>query len=279
MFPEIDAMEIQTYGNLQTETAVDSLILPETRLSHLEQSKSNYDQMVLGALEIAAEVDPDLKNLPVGVEVPTLSAVNWTRGRHNVDIRPRLVDKSTGIARLIDSGAQLSATVRRPEDKVDDSVRLVAVNGSRIQTYGTRDIEFKINRKTYRIPAMICDISQDILGMDFINKYKLNLEWDDFDQSELFLVDKRSQVRSLLKIVTVPTNLQRAHRVEMVSSEPSEDDRLPADTVFQVACMKSLGKEKVEKLSVQDALKKHPEKYVKMIQAHPELLEPTFQKG
>ena len=40
------------------------------------------------------------------------------------------------------------------------------------------------------MPAIICDVGQDILGADFINKYKLGMEWDDFDQTELFLSDK-----------------------------------------------------------------------------------------
>ena len=100
-----------------------------------------------------------------------IDAVNWSS--RDLDLRPRLLDKSTGELRLVDSGAQISAARRLPGDKEDDSIRLVAVNGSRIKTYGTRDIIVKMGRKAYQIPAVICDISQDILGMDFVNKYKL----------------------------------------------------------------------------------------------------------
>ena len=115
-----------------------------------KQSQSNadiYNQMVVAAMQVAAEVNPFIKNLPVGVEVPTLSAVDWPKG-HNVDIRPRLVDQKSGVSRLIDSGAQLSATKKLPGDKLDSSVRLVAVNGSQIQTYGIRNIELKIDTDT-----------------------------------------------------------------------------------------------------------------------------------
>ena len=87
-------------------------------------------------------------------------------------------------------------TVRGPEDKIDPTFKLVAVNGSKIDAYGVKDISFQINRKTYTIPAIICDVQQDILGMDFVDKYKLGLEWDDFDQSVLFLVDKRAQIKT-----------------------------------------------------------------------------------
>ena len=136
-----------------------------------------FNEAVRAAIEVAAVIDPYKELLPEGVVVPTLDAVNWQC--RNVDIRPRLVDKSTGKERLIDSGAQISATVRLPDDKPDDTVSLIAVNGSKIQTYGVRNIEFKINRKLYTIQAVICDVSQDILGMDFLQKYKLSIQWDD----------------------------------------------------------------------------------------------------
>ena len=186
-----------------------SINVDQTRSSDYEsffQASARQSLKLKEANEIyVSSVESKLPDLEIGVEIPTIDAVGWSR--KDVDIRPRLVDKSTNIARLIDSGAMISAAARRPEDKPSEGISLVAVNGSRIKTYGVRDLEFKINRKTYKIEAVICDISQDILGMDFLDKYKLNLEWDETDQSELFIVDKKAQIRSKLKIVTVPTNL------------------------------------------------------------------------
>ena len=78
--------------------------------------------------------------------------------------------------------------------------------------------EVKINRKVYSITAVICDVSQDILGMDFMNKYRLGFELDDFDQTELFITDKRSQIKALLQIVTVPMDLPRP--LQAVSQSP-----------------------------------------------------------
>ena len=160
-----------------------------------KESDSNYFRTPsrsipkLESIQIGSiKLDPnksDFKSLPPGIVIPTLDAVGWNNPE--VDIRPRLVDKSSGKARLIDSGAQISATPRRLGDVEDLSINLVAVNGSRIKTFGIRDIVLKIGRKEYRQPAVICEVSQDILGMDFINKYKLGFEWDDFDQSELFI--------------------------------------------------------------------------------------------
>ena len=45
--------------------------------------------------------------------------------------------------------------------------------------------------------------SQDVMDVakEIVNKYKIGLEWDDFDQSELFLVDKKAGIRASLKIL------------------------------------------------------------------------------
>ena len=80
----------------------------------------------IGSLRIDTEKS-DLKNLPPGVVIPTLDAVGWL-GHPDADIRPRLTEKS-GESRLIDTGAQISATPKRPGDKEDFSIKLVAVNG------------------------------------------------------------------------------------------------------------------------------------------------------
>ena len=208
----MDSLEI--YSSVlksETEQSLDSLT---TRQCQIQEAQNKFNQLALESIEIAASIDPYASDLPEGVEIPAVEAVNWTRGHRNCDLRPRLVDGATGEARLIDTGAQLSATKRLPSDVRDDSVNLVAVNGSRISTYGERIIEVKINRKMYRIPAVVCDVKQDILGIDFINKYKLSMQWDDYDQSELFLVDRKADIRAPLKIVTVPTEIARANYLE-----------------------------------------------------------------
>ena len=205
MFPTITSMEIQPdLVEYEPETESDYLFqIPKSR-------QSLFREAVNAALELSAEVDPYQEILPEGVVVPTLDAVNWFN--RNVDIRPRLVEKS-GIERLIDSGAQISATVKQPSDRPDQNVSLVAVNGSRIKTYGVREINLKIGRKTYSIQAVVCDIKQDILGMDFLSKYKLGLEWDDETQSELFIHDKKANIKESLKIVTVPRDTLRTHEL------------------------------------------------------------------
>ena len=114
--------------------------------------------------------------LPVGEVISAAEALGWNKSQQGVDIRPRLVDKATKVARLIDTGSMITATAKGPDDKVDESIKLVAVNGSEIKTYGVKEIQVKIGRKSYNMPAVVCDVKQDILGMDFITKFKLNFE-------------------------------------------------------------------------------------------------------
>ena len=100
--------------------------------------------MVVSALEVAKSVNPYESDLPEGTVIPAVSAVDWLVGQRNCDIRPRLMDKSTGISRLLDSGSQISVTRKEENDKIDPSFKLVAVNGSKIPTYGVKEITVKI---------------------------------------------------------------------------------------------------------------------------------------
>ena len=64
--------------------------------------------LVVAALSVAKEVDPFQADLPEGTVIRAIDAVGWSKGHRNCDIRPRLVDKVTGEARLLDSGSQIS---------------------------------------------------------------------------------------------------------------------------------------------------------------------------
>ena len=239
---------------------------------------------------MAAAINPYESDLPEGTVIRAVDALKWSVGQRNCDIRPRLIDKSSGKVRLIDSGSQISVVMKGPEDKIDQSIKLVAVNGTKIDTYGVRNVEVKINRKSYSMPAVICDVKQDILGMDFITKFKLNFEWDEFDQTELYLVDRKANIKSLLQIATVPTDTPRISYLDSDTgdfplfpnmAEQGRKSGLDNDTIaFQVACVKKLEKVQInKKKSAEELLKLHAEDYVKMIKTYPQLLSPTFNKG
>ena len=109
-------------------------------------------------------------------------------------------------------------------------------------------------------------------------------EWDEFDQSELFLVDKKANIKAELQIVTVPSDLQRNYLASDPESRGSADSvaAMNQAIAFQVSCVKKLDSSSpspVPKKSVEEQLEMHAEKYANMIRRFPQLMHPTFQKG
>ena len=196
-------------------------------------------------MTVASAVNPFEKDLPFGTVVPSVNVLDWQVGQQNCDLRPRLVDKSTGEARMIDTGSMITATKRLPGDQRDQNLKLLAVNGSEIETYGLRKIQFQINRKTYEMQAIICDIAQDILGMDFMTKYKLGFDWDG---DQLMIIDKKAQIKSPLEVVTVPVDFQRIHYLKPGSRPAQAGQVLDEASIkrsndaiaFQVSCVQKL---------------------------------------
>ena len=283
MFPKISAIEIHDPTFETEETESEKFISAASRQSQKAQANLNWNTQMLAAIEIASNVNPYESNLPEGSIIPAVNAMGWRNGVRNCDIRPRLLDKATGEQRLIDSGSMISVTKKQPQDQLDTTMRLVAVNGSKIDSYGTREVVIKIGRKTYRIEAVICDVKQDILGMDFLDKYKLGFEWDNFDQSELSIVDKKANISQALEIVTVPTDLQRVHYLSS-SADATESKQLQSDrdnnrVAFEVACMKEIGQEKSKSKSIEEQLSVHDPYYIELIKKYPQLLNPNFVKG
>ena len=131
-------MEIQT-ASIQYETENESESLSSV-IGRRSQSQLSWDSLIVSALEVAAEVNPYETDLPVGSIVRAVDAVDWKVGRRNCDIRPRLLDKSSGKSRLVDSGSQISVTMKGPNDIIDNNLKLIAVHGSKIETYGIRKI-------------------------------------------------------------------------------------------------------------------------------------------
>ena len=97
--------------------------------------------------------------------------------------------------------------------------------------------------------------------MDFIQKYRLGIEWDDDTQSELFIHDKKADIRAPLKVVTVPKDLIRTHHIQprhisMLSRAKSNEE-----VAFEVACMKELNEVVTKKAGPEENLKIHDEQY------------------
>ena len=96
------------------------------------------------------------------------------------DLRPRAVD-SNGISYLIDTGAAVSCYPvsklgRRPPS--DPQMTLQAVNGSTIKTFGKKTFRFKLGGLSFTHTFILSEISQAVLGWDWIKKFQLDFKWD-----------------------------------------------------------------------------------------------------
>ena len=150
------------------------------------------------------------------------------------------------------------------------------------------------------MPAVICDIGQDILGADFIKKYKLGLEWDENDK--LYITDKKAAIKEPVSVVTVPSNLQRVSALQPSPPESSSSSSSPdtaarlnsfpeqwlksglqkesrdnAAVAFQVACMKKLEEFSEEKQAAEPTKVEHEDHYLKLIRKLPQLLDHLLQ--
>ena len=147
MFSAVESTEIHETYNLQPENESEYLFKPASRQSQMAGLTRSWDLGIIAALEKAATIDPFKPDLPEGTIVPAVEAVDWSG---NSDIRPRLWDESTKEFRLLDSGSMITATKKLPGDTPDNRLKLMAVNGSDIQTYGIRELKVKIS-STYFI--------------------------------------------------------------------------------------------------------------------------------
>ena len=98
----------------------------------------------------------------VGDEISAMEAVNDPILQE--DTRPKFFDNVTKTWSLLDSGACVSCIPKGPNDKMDSSFKLRAVNGQCIPTFGSEVIQIRIGRKQYEIEAIKTDIPQRILG-------------------------------------------------------------------------------------------------------------------
>merc|ERR1712012_722941 len=98
------------------------------------------------------------------------------------DLRPRFLDANSGLSILIDTGAQISLWPRNKfkDATYDPTRKLQAVNGTRISTYGQRDVLIRHPRTQvpYRHTVILADLGQPILGWQFLIQYKLDIRWD-----------------------------------------------------------------------------------------------------
>ena len=91
----------------------------------------------------------------------------------DVDIRPRVWCNKSKKWLLCDTGSQVSVVPPSDGDVLQPHLRLETVAGTQMACYGKKMLTVRLNRKEYHIEAVISKTTDTILGMDFLDKYKI----------------------------------------------------------------------------------------------------------
>lgn len=135
--------------------------------------------------------------------VPSIPASNngsvaATKG-NVTDERPRVYDGISKTWILVDTGAAVSVWPKAwcENVTVDKNRSLLAINGTKIKTYGSRTEGVRFARKGYQMNMIIADISQPVLGWDFLKKFQLDISWTQW--GDPILKDKKANIQVPLK--------------------------------------------------------------------------------
>lgn len=88
-------------------------------------------------------------------------------------------DKITGACFLVDTGAQVSVIPASCADRRrnEQTCPLQAINNSAIPTYGQRSLTLDFGlRRTFRWIFILADVSQAVLGADFLSFFNLAVD-------------------------------------------------------------------------------------------------------
>ena len=113
--------------------------------------------------------------------------------------------------------------------------------------------------------AAIAKIEENILGWDFIKKYKLNFIWE---KDECFLYDKKAKIKKQLDFVSFP-HLSRPHMHSVHALDSSSLDKQVEEMLFSTAAMKMCDNNAAEEVN-------HQPEYKALIDKYPQILKTEF---
>ena len=91
-------------------------------------------------------------------------------------------DKLTNKFFLIDSGAEVSLTIPTAADKAKgyNQSPLTAINGSKVNIYGTKTMNIQFAGHIFKWKFVIADTNSNLIGADFLREQSLivNLQFD-----------------------------------------------------------------------------------------------------
>ena len=90
-----------------------------------------------------------------------------------------VTDRESRLRFLVDTGAEVSIIPPSKAERKNrqDTIGLLAANGSPIVTYGTRSLTLNLGlRRTFRWVFMVANVRNPILGADFFRHYDLMVD-------------------------------------------------------------------------------------------------------
>ena len=94
------------------------------------------------------------------------------------------MDNNSGLSILLDTGASVSIWPKNWRHfknlPHDPNKNLQAVNGNRIRTFGTHSVKIQppYTKSPYWVEVIVAEISEPILGWNWIVANKLDLRWN-----------------------------------------------------------------------------------------------------
>ena len=211
--------------------------------------------------------------------LPAFQAMDWQPGQQGVDLRPHLWDPNADRFMLVDSGSQCCAWPPDPGDKVDPSITLRAVNGTRLKCYGVKEVEIKLGRKAYKMNVIKSDVEKPIIGWNFMKRYKLAMDWNEW--GDVCLIDKKANTQTILHYRSVPYQEARSSASLRVRTDTATGDKSTVQTMFEMAAMQSFASDESSTTlnEVMNKIENMEEgHYKELIKRFPGILKLSFDK-
>ena len=196
-------------------------------------------------------------------------AVHHPEGAQGVDFRPHLWDDASKSFCLVDTGSQVTVWPVEPGDQVDPNLRLKAVNGSKIECFGYKDIEIKIGRKDYGFRAIKAKIDTPVIGWDFLRKHRLSLAWNEF--GDISINDVKANISKLLNFKSLPVEESLGTKRLSLINDLSVKGAVGQDAQELLAQVAA-----VEALAPQESVVDVPPQFRSLLNKYPDITKENF---
>ena len=187
------------------------------------------------------------------------------------DIRPRVYDSISKDYLLVDTGSMCSVTKPASNATVRPDLLLESVDGTNIPCFGTKPLSLRLGRKEYHIDTVVSNTTDNILGMDFINKYGFEFRRGEF--GDLYLYDPKANISIWCQFVKTNNKLPRTASLKLASTFTT-----PESASLEPWSHPSLDVFAVSAINTSDTKNQKPiaQPYKQLLDKYPTILHPNF---